>query len=310
MIEELIHQGFDHKLSNSKLNYPQCSCGNCPRTFFNLLSVAPRMTGKSYSMVKLLKHYEETELRDNDGILHPMRIILISPTVSANPIYKSLKKLDENDIHEIYTEELLQDILDGIKNDREETDYYKQYVECYRIIEKTPQDKLSKLYDKNPDVFKVLEKEDYKIPTEIEQPRYYEYPVVFIVMDDLMGASDAFNNKHKSKLTNALIKNRHLGVMFCILVQSIKSVPKSIRLNCSVFYLGKFSNKKVVLEDIYEEVGNVLTPEEFEEIYDTATGEQYGSLIIDCSGKSKRFFKGYGTELFLSPNNIVKDEQQ
>lgn len=40
------------------------------------------------------------------------------------------------------------------------------------------------------------------------------------------------------------------------------------------------------------------------EIYEKATAEQYGSLIIDCSGKSKRFFAGYGNELFISPNNI------
>ena len=309
MIEELKHSGFDHKLYNSKLNYPQCPCGNCPRTFFNLLSVAPRMTGKSYGMVQLLKHYEENKLTDINGIIHPMRVILISPTVSANPIYKSLKTLDENDIYELYSEDLLQDILDNIKSEREATDYFKQYKEAFKIIEKTSEGKLHKLYDTHPEVFEILEKEDYKMPNEIEQPKYYEYPVVFIVLDDLM-CSSAFNNKQQSKLTNALIKNRHLGVIFCILVQSMKAVTKSMRLNCSVFYLGKFSNKKVVLEDLYEEVGNVLTPDEFIEIYEKATSEQYGSLIIDCSGRSKRFFGGYGNELFISSAGNPPHERQ
>ena len=147
MIEEFKHKGFEHQLNNSKLNYPQCPCGNCPRTFFNLLSVAPRMTGKSYSMVKLLKHYEENKLTDNDGIIHPMRVILISPTISANPIYKSLRTLNEDDIYEIYSEDLLQDILDDIKSDRETTDYFKEYKEAYKLIEKTPEGKLHKLYE-------------------------------------------------------------------------------------------------------------------------------------------------------------------
>ncbi len=49
-----------------------------------------------------------------------------------------------------------------------------------------------------------------------------------------------------------------MGVCFALLVQSIKAVPKNIRLNCSVFQLAAFKNKKVILEDIYDEVSNVI----------------------------------------------------
>ena len=48
------------------------------------------------------------------------------------------------------------------------------------------------------------------------------------------------------------------------------------------------------LEDMYEEVSNVLTPEEFEELYNIATDNQYGALVIDSAGKSKRFLKRLG----------------
>ena len=54
-----------------------------------------------------------------------------------------------------------------------------------------------------------------------------------------------------------------------------------------------------MLEDLYEEVSNVLTLEQFEKLYDKATEEQYGSLIIDCSHKEKRFLKGLDTQLIL-----------
>ena len=94
-------------------------------------------------------------------------------------------------------------------------------------------------------------------------------------------------------------KNRHNGISFAILAQSVKSIPKNIRLNCNVFFVGKFASKKVVLEDLYEEVSNVLTLEEFEELYDKATEEQYGSLIIDCSHKDKRFMRGLDTQLLI-----------
>ena len=96
-----------------------------------------------------------------------------------------------------------------------------------------------------------------------------------------------------------MIKNRHNGIVFAILAQSVKCIPKNIRLNCNLFVLGKFASKKVVLEDMYEEVSNVLTPEQFEEIYDKATEEQYGALIVDCTTKEKRFYKNLDSELFL-----------
>jgi hypothetical protein len=110
-------------------------------------------------------------------------------------------------------------------------------------------------------------------------------------------ATGAFTNKKLSSLTNNLIKNRHNGISFAILAQSVKSIPKNIRLNCNVFFIGKFASKKVILEDLYEEVSNILTPEQFEELYDKATQEQYGALIIDSSHKTKRFLSGLDTEL-------------
>ena len=55
----------------------------------------------------------------------------------------------------------------------------------------------------------------------------------------------------------------------------------------------------MVLDSIYEECSNVLTLEDFEKLYSHATEERYGSLIIDCSGGSKRFLKGLNTELIL-----------
>ena len=66
-----------------------------------------------------------------------------------------------------------------------------------------------------------------------------------------------------------------------------------------MFFVGKFASKNVVPEDLYEEVSNILTIEQFEELYDKATEEQYGSLIIDCSHKEKRFMKGLDTELLI-----------
>jgi hypothetical protein len=298
MIQE-VPLNFDFNPTNSKLNYPQCRCGKCPAFYWNLLSVASRGSGKTYNICKLIKHYEDNKLVDNDGLVHPLRTIVISPTLDANLIFNNLKSLADEDKHDKYSDELLQTIVDDIKKNKEETDAYQKYIKAYKRVMKIAEKKLTEFLEKNPDIYDILKVYDFQDPEEIPQPKYLVSPVVIIVLDDLM-ATGAFTNKKLSSLTNNLIKNRHNGISFAILAQSVKSVPKNIRLNCSVFFIGKFASKKVILEDLYEEVSNVLTPENFEELYDKATAEQYGSLIIDSTHKEKRFLRGLDYEMIFS----------
>ena len=297
MIEE-IPLNFKFEPTNSKLNYPQCRCGNCPQFYFNLLSVASRGSGKTFNICKLISHYEQNQLIDNDGNVHPLRTIVISPTLDANPIFKNLKSLDDADIHDKFSDELLQSIVDDIKKNKEETDDYNKYLEAYKKAMKVNAKKITDWLDDNPEIYDILKVHNFDDPEEIPKPKNLITPVNIIILDDLM-ATGAFTNKKLSSLTNNLIKNRHNGISFAILAQSVKSIPKNIRLNCNVFFVGKFASKKVVLEDLYEEVSNVLTQEQFEELYDTATNEQYGSLIIDCSHKEKRFMRGLDTQLII-----------
>ena len=297
MIEE-IPLNFKFEPTNSKLNYPQCRCGNCPQFYFNLLSVASRGSGKTFNICKLISHYEQNQLIDNDGNVHPLRTIVISPTLDANPIFKGLKSLDDADIHDKFSDELLQSIVDDIKKNKEETDDYNKYLEAYKKAMKVNAKKITDWLDDNPEIYDILKVYDFDDPEVIPKPKNLITPVNIIILDDLM-ATGAFTNKKLSSLTNNLIKNRHNGISFAILAQSVKSIPKNIRLNCNVFFVGKFASKKVVLEDLYEEVSNVLTQEQFEELYDTATNEQYGSLIIDCSHKEKRFMRGLDTQLII-----------
>lgn len=298
MIQEIaLNFKFDPK--NSKLNYPQCRCGKCPAFYWNLLSVASRGSGKTYNITKLIKHYEDNNLVDNDGKSHPLRTIVISPTLDANPIFNNLKSLAEEDKYDKYTDELLQSIVDDIKKNKEETEAYHKYIEAYKKVMRIKESKLNEYFEENPDIYDILKAYDFVEPEEIPKPKYLVSPVNIIVLDDLM-ATGAFTNKKLSSLTNNLIKNRHNGISFAILAQSVKSVPKNIRLNCSVFFIGKFASKKVILEDLYEEVSNVLTPEIFEELYDKATEEQYGSLIIDSTHKNKRFLRGLDYEMIIT----------
>ena len=286
--------GFNDKLKFDKLNYPQCSCGKCFKFFFNSLHIGARQSGKTYSVVKIIKHYENNKIT-KDGVEYKVRTHLISPTIQANEIYQSLNSLDmKKDTHENYTDKLIVDIIDDIKQRKIKYDEYLVYKKYYEKVMRTPDDKLDNLYEKEPELFNLLEKYNFQNPKEID----HEPPEInIIVLDDLLG-SDAFSKKTKSVLTNAMIKNRHIGVVFMVLVQSIRAVPKNIRLNCSVFQLATFKNKKMILEDIYEEVSNVINIDDFEELYDHATAKPYGSLIIDTTN-GKRFLSNLDFELSL-----------
>ena len=148
-----------------------------------------------------------------------MRTILISPTVEANPIFKSLKSLNfDADVYDNYTEELLSGIMCDIKTRKEETESFKEYVNAYKLLDKTDETDLSKLYETNPEIFKILESNNYATPNEIQKPKYYETPVSFIILDDLLGTG-GFNDKRNSKLMNNVIKNRHKQVCLLLLLR-------------------------------------------------------------------------------------------
>jgi hypothetical protein len=244
----------------------------------------------------MIKHYEKNKIM-KDGVVYNLRTHLISPTIQANEIYQSLDSLDmDKDAHENYSDKLILDIIAGIKDRKQKYEDYLLYKKYYEKLMRTPENKLDKLYDENPDMFELLERYNYQHPSEID----HEKPEVnIVILDDLLG-SDAFTRRTKSTLVNAMIKNRHIGVCFALLVQSIRSVPKNIRLNCSVFQLATFKNKKMILEDIYEEISNVIGIDDFEELYDHATAKPYGSLIIDTTN-GKRFLSNFDYELSLRP---------
>ena len=299
-IKEIELEGFKDKLHNSKLDYPKSDNKNLFNLFFNFMGVASRGGGKTYSAVKIIKEFEKSKMISGAGE-HKIRTILISPTYDANKnLWGNLKSLNENDIYESYSEATLQAIIDDIKGIIDEVDIYNKYLYYYDLIDKTPKNEIQELLKSNPEISFILRKFNYETPAKVK--KYFKYttkPITLLLLDDIMGSS-ALNRKSENLLKYWLIKNRHIFTCFFLLVQSIKSVPKDMRLNCNLFYLGKFSNKKSILTDIYEEVSSVLTENEFENLYDKAINDnQHGALIIDLTGSKKRFYNNLEKELII-----------
>jgi hypothetical protein len=299
-ISEVELEGFKDKINNSKLDYPKSDNKNLFNLFFNMMAVASRGGGKTYSVVKIIKEYENSKMISGQGE-HKIRTILISPTYDANKnLWGNLKSLNENDIFEEYSEGILKNIIEDIKKIIDEVDIYNKYIYYYDLVDKTPKNEIQTLLKSNPEISYLLKKFNYETPSKVKKYfRYTTKPITFLILDDIMGSS-ALNRKSENLLKYWLIKNRHIFTSFFILVQSMKSVPKDMRLNCNLFFLGKFSNKKAILDDLYEEVSSVLTEKQFENLYDKAINDNsHGALIIDLTGTKKRFYNNLEKELII-----------
>ena len=292
--------GFKDKINNSKLDYPKSDNENLFNLFMNVLAVGSRGSGKTYSTVKIIKEYEKSHMVSGQGI-HKIRTILISPTYDANKnLWGNLKSLHENDIYEQYSEAIFKSIIHDIKTIIDEVDIYNKYLYYYDLIDKTPKNDIEKLLKSNPEISFILKKFNYETPAKVKKYfRYTTKPITFLVLDDIMGSS-ALNRKSENLLKYWLIKNRHIFTSFFLLIQSIKDCPKPMRLNCNLFYLAKFSNKKSILNDLYEEVSSVLTEQQFESLYNKAINDNaHGALIIDLTGNKKRFYNNLEKELII-----------
>lgn len=298
MITEVPIKNFHSKLKYDTVKYPQCTCGKgCPKFYFNMCCIAARQSGKTYTISKLLQHYGDNVIKDNDGNVCKLRVFIISTTIDANPVFKSLKSVDfDNDIYEECNDEALDDIIEKIDAVKQECLDYKNYKAAFSKYMKLKADEVHKLTDEE---LQLLTKHNFEHWKTIPEPKWGTTPPVnVVVLDDCLGTKILSSSK-KSKFVNLYIRNRHRQLCFIIAVQSVRSLSREIRMNTSVFFLGKFATKKVVLEDMYEEVSNCVTQEQFEELYDHATSEKYGALIVDLTQDDKCFLKGLDAVLKL-----------
>ncbi len=127
-------------------------------------------------MTSLLKMFEENPIYDINGKELEQRIILFSSTAlnATNAVFRNLKNLKEEDIHLEYTDRLLEEILDDLKDHIDEVNRYEKF---------------KKVLDKYNNTDKELTDEEYCLInnhqniTPIEEKRHI---VTHICFDDLI----------------------------------------------------------------------------------------------------------------------------
>ena len=277
IIENKLSSLNNNPIKVNKKPVPQSINTNLPPLFFTSIFIGSKGTGKTYSLVKLLKNYEQFPIYDTAKNKLDIRIILFCPTYhsSANPIFQTLQNLDEDDVILEYSDYKLLDKLDEIEMEKKEIEEFDEYVRAYKRFEK--EHEMSKL---SPHELILLHQFNFEHPENLPNKPKYKHPRInFLIFDDLVGNNSAFK-RGNSALNNLVIKHRHLQCNLLFTTQCPKAIPPVIRNNMDIFVLFKSASKERVIDQVYPEISSLITEEDFEELYAHATLDNHDSLTI------------------------------
>ncbi len=117
-INEIHLEGLNNNVISIKKPKPPRSINqNLVPLYFTALFVGSKNSGKTYGLIKLLKNFEKYPIYNSDGDKLDVKIILWCPTAHSkcNPIYTTLKDLDEGDIHTSYSYDDFLRVIDEIE---------------------------------------------------------------------------------------------------------------------------------------------------------------------------------------------------
>jgi hypothetical protein len=291
--------GFDNKPVPFKrtIFYPQPpEKTTLPNNFFTALIIGSTGSGKSYSVAKLLKYYEIHKIYDKEGEIVPQRIILISPSIDSNEVFSSLKNLADEDKFDNYSDKLLQNVLDDIELKKQQAEKYQSEIKLWkRFLNVKTLNQLTSM--------QLLKLHQMNFTAPIK-PEWTKPPVIHLVLDDLLNNPNAYKATGKSLINQLAVRNRHLGINMYILAQTASQVPKCVRSQARLLMLYRYNSKNIV-DDLYEIVSGVLTPEQFEKMYLDNTQEKYSFFTIDNTHKDIMFKQNLDNLLII--NKLEKD---
>jgi hypothetical protein len=122
-----------------------------------------------------------------------------------------------------------------------------------------------------------------------------------VIVDDLLLEKD------QSPIVNYYIRCRKLNCSIVYLSQSYFDIPSLIRKNCSYMVFLKIGGLREV-KDILRNFGLGVSKEQLMNMYDYATDEKFGCLILDLEAKRDEKFRKNFLEI-LDPSMFGEDEE-
>jgi len=265
------------------------------------LLVGQRTAGKSYLASKILAQCEKDKTFDV--------VYMITPSFNSNQAYFG-SYIHLPDVYDPTAESIAQ-VIARVEKDRDE---WEQFLENKKIFANF--EKYMRGSDGLVDDLSLLQFHDMGLLGDGQRP-VWKYgketpPKSCLILDDCLSSPAILQS---SGLTKVATLNRHIaplkvphsgrsacGLAIMILSQTYKmqgGLGRCLRENVSVLTLFKNRQEKQ-LESIKEELANVVPIELFQQAYDYATNEKYGSLTIDFAPKcSSQVFRKNLNEVIL-----------
>ena len=290
----MIHSTKIKTISNAPIKDLSDDARKIPQGLFkpHLTTMVSGKTGsgKSTALIRMLKAYCDA------GVFQ--KLILISPTAAYDAKYKMLPLTD---VHEDYSDGLLNEIMEEQKDDMEEYEHIEKGQKLYDKFmagkRMTKADLLQLYTMMNPMT------EDLVRPAQ----RFDKLPYTAVILDDL-GGTPAFKNGNNF-LNSIVCKSRHYKTNFFVCVQHPYQCPRALRSQCSHVILFQTKDKKL-LEELAKENCSHLAPDEFVQLYQHATREPYDFMLCDFkTNEVRRNFDEVLTLKSLKENSALHQNQ-
>jgi hypothetical protein len=114
---------------------------------------------------------------------------------------------------------------------------------------------------------------------------------VLLILDDMITAESAINNKNNNLLKRLFFQGRHYKISLILVSQKLKAISASMRINASHLICFNLNNRKEEKDSLDENCGvdDIATK------YKTATRDRYNFLYLDKT--NNKAFHNFEVEL-------------
>lgn len=281
---------------------PPHGMGLMPVHEFTLGLIAPKGSGKTTTIINMLEIYKD--------YFHEIHVY--SPSIKSDVKWKYAKKLDI-----LAENKELQKIIRtheqkkfGVVHDHPISKRLEPYLDPKKFDPKIPEENFHDTY--NETQFREIMEKNRAVVDILDEYGYLKTHAnrLLVIFDDPIGMG-IYNSNRNNFFTGANTRHRHYSLSMFEVTQGYKEIPKTVRTNFTSLLVYKIGNMKE-LQVIYEEFQMGLTWDEWLELYQEATEEDFDFLFIDMYGpKNIRMRKNFDKALvYLKRDRDSDDERE
>ena len=248
-------------------------------------------SGKTHTLVRLVRAYLNAKSLT--------RVFIICPSYESNQDVYELLKPNPQDVYT--TMDAVTSLREVVNKCEIEAKQYKEYLVYFKVYQKYSRGTPLTMNEKT-----MLENNHYIKPPVLPRPS----PV--LILDDL-SHTNIYQHMNGNPFTNLCLRQRHfnnIGLSIFMAVQTFTNgVPKNIRQNVRQYFFWK-TKDTTQIEQIWREVANLASKEEFFALFNYATKKKNDFLLIDHNPQHQllSFRKNFDTVLRIEDFGTKEQE--